>query len=192
MCIRDRNVYEQGERFFDPERGGFFRVSESDRDILPFIEKPLIDASEPSGNSLAALVALRLSDLTEKPHYRAQASSTLKAIGALLSTQPEASPKALSALCHWLEGRGVIVITQLQSGTEKLLHPLTRTSWGSFKPYAIRLTIHEVSDELRALVPSMEVLESKVSKPVVHICSSGGCSSPIHTSALFKDALARL
>ena len=186
------SIYEAAERFFDQERGGFFRCPPERRAQLPFEEKPLIDGAEPSGNALAALAALRLHQLTDKPHYRAQADSTLKAIGSLLKEQPTASPKALTALAHWFGGRGQLVITHLANEDKALHSPLNAAGWQLFQPYTTRLALHHIDDRLKSLLPSLATRAAQTNEAYTMICSARGCTPPITNSSTLRSALSQL
>jgi uncharacterized protein YyaL (SSP411 family) len=186
------SIYESAERFFDPKRGGFYRCSEEHRTDLPYWEKPLIDGAEPSGNAWAALAALRLHHLTDQPHYRAQAQSTLKAIASLMKQQPTACPKALSALNYSYEGRSQVVLIQLPQGESPLLNPLTRAAWLPFHPYSLRLSLRVINQELKNLLPTLKDKESTVDHPISMICSTQGCTPPISTPADLRAILAKL
>ncbi|NQT92017.1 MAG: thioredoxin domain-containing protein, partial [Lentisphaerae bacterium] len=63
---------------FGDEEGGFFMTSER-HDTLVARRKPLVDGSVPSGNSLAAIVLVRLSSLTGRDDLRSSAESILRA-----------------------------------------------------------------------------------------------------------------
>jgi uncharacterized protein len=184
-------IYESAERFFDPERGGFFRCSQ-DQPSLAFQEKPLIDGAEPSGNALAALTALKLHHITDEPHYRAQADSTLRAIGSLMSKQAVACPKALAVLSRWFESRSQILLIHLPIGESNLTHPLTRTGWQSFQPFTVRLTLRQIDQAIQSHVPALKGKVIETDEAYAVICSSRGCSAPIHDPNLLRSALTKI
>lgn len=185
-------IYEAAERFFDQERGGFFRCPPERRAGLIYEEKPLIDGVEPSGNALAALAALRLHQLTDLPHYRAQADSTLKAIGSVMGQQPTASPKALSALAAWFNHKSKLVVTQVPRDTETIRHPLSEASWQAFLPYTTRLTLSHIGERLRAQVPALAQLPPEVESARAFICSMSGCTPPVTQVSTLRASLSKL
>ena len=185
-------VYEAAEVFFDQERGGFFRCELERRRSLPYEEKPIIDGAEPSGNALAALVALRLHQLTDIPHYRAQADSTLKAIGSIMSSQPTATPKALCALAHWFGSRGQLVLVHLKRGEDRIKHPLNVASWQLFQPFTIRLTLQYIDTQLKQHIPMINKRPTESESNHALICSARGCTPPISQASALRSALSQL
>lgn len=185
-------IYEAAERFFDQERGGFFRCHPERRKTLPYEEKPLIDGAEPSGNALAALAALKLHQLTDSPHYRAQADSTLKAIGSLMSEQPTASPKALCALASWFGSRGQLVTLHLPAGSNHLKHPLSEAAWQLFLPYSIRLTLTSISEELKKEISALRTVPKTSEEAYALVCSTRGCTPPITDPKMLRSFLSQL
>jgi len=184
------DIYEAGERFFDPERGGFFRCDEARRALLPFEEKPKVDGAEPSGNALAAIVALRLYLITGEHHYRAQANSTLRMLAPLMETQPTACPKALSALALWFEGKGELALVQLPEGTSPLAHELSTSLWSVFSPYLTRLTTRVIDQELRGHVPALAQQKERVTSPTAVICGAdASVSASLSSSHALRSAL---
>ncbi|MBM4290108.1 MAG: thioredoxin domain-containing protein [Deltaproteobacteria bacterium] len=169
-----RAIYAAAEGLFDGERGGFFRCDERARALLFVEERPMIDGGEPSGNALAAEVALSLHQLTGEPSYRAQASATLRALGALMATQPTAAPKGLCALARWLGARGQVVVAQLPDGERPVAHALSQTLWATFSPYVTRLTLSAVSEEARAQVPALKRQPDHAAAPRAAVCEAGG------------------
>ena len=185
-------VYEAAEIFFDQERGGFFRCSRERRLALPYEEKPLIDGAEPSGNALAALASLRLHQLTDIPHYRAQADSTLKAIGPIMSAQPTATPKALCALAQWFGGRGQMVIVHLANQDDRVRHPLSEACSMLFLPFTVRLVLKQINEGLSTHIPILANKPAETQSAQALICSSRGCTPPITQAAALRSTLSQL
>ncbi len=185
-------VYEAAEIFFDQERGGFFRCSIERRSLLPYEEKPLIDGAEPSGNALAALASLRLHQLTDIPHYRAQADSTLKAIAPIMSAQPTATPKALCALAQWFGGRGQVVIVHLAQHEDRVRHPLSEACSKLFLPFTVRLVLKQINSGLSTHIPILSNKPAETQNAQALICSSRGCTPPITQAAALRSALSKL
>jgi uncharacterized protein YyaL (SSP411 family) len=169
-----RAIYAAAEGLFDRERGGFFRCGEGARALLFVAERPMIDGGEASGNALAAEVALTLHQLTGEPVYRAQASATLRALGALMSTQPTATPKGLCALARWLSGRGQVALAQLPDGERPIAHALSQTLWSTFSPYVTRLTLSVLHEEVRAQVPALKRQPERATAPRAAVCEASG------------------
>ncbi len=70
-------------KFFDPTGGGFFDTAETtDKQlgVLATRRKPFQDSPTPAGNSVAAIVLLRLNSYTNEKSYRDRAEQTLEII----------------------------------------------------------------------------------------------------------------
>jgi uncharacterized protein len=187
-----QEIYESAERFFDPMRGGFRRLSDDRQGELPFPQKPLIDGAEPSGNAWAALAGLKLAHITDQPHYRAQADSTLRAIGSVMSTQPMACPKALCALAQWFESRNQVILVQLPEGSPPLRHPLAHSAWQAFHPYTLRLCFRHIDESVKSIIPALKSCAERVETPQAFICSTRGCTPPISGPVQLRSALTKL
>ena len=83
--------------FDDPEGGGFFFTA-SDHETLITRQKDLYDNAVPSGNSLAAMVLVRLGKLTGRGEYLSAAEKALQAASALMQQAPRATGQMLLAL----------------------------------------------------------------------------------------------
>jgi len=87
----DLRYYQQAEtiadamiaRFYDSAAGGFFDTAQGSYaaeplGVLAARRKPLQDSPTPAGNSLAAMLLLRLAELSGRPDLRTKAEDTLK------------------------------------------------------------------------------------------------------------------
>lgn len=83
--------------FHDPERGGFFTVSNV-AEPLVVRQKDLMDNATPSANSSAAVALLRLGTLLDRGDYREIAEGTLRLLVRIMEAAPSAAGQALAAL----------------------------------------------------------------------------------------------
>jgi hypothetical protein len=90
------------QRFEDKSHGGFYATEENKRDLVLRI-KDDYDGAEPSGNSLAALLLLRLARITCREDYQSAADRTVAAFAGQLSAAPHALPQMLVAYLRGLE-----------------------------------------------------------------------------------------
>jgi hypothetical protein len=84
-------------RFYDAEHGGFWQ-SGADTPHLLVRAKEDYDGAEPSGNSVAAWVLLRLAAICDRPDWRTAAEATLRLFAQKLHQLPQAVPHLLLAL----------------------------------------------------------------------------------------------
>ena len=96
--------------FGDAGRGGFYQTDGRDSSVL-IRSKDDYDGAEPSGNSMATLLLLRLAALTGQELYRAAGERTLAAFAGRLESQPTALPQMLCALDWALNGPVEITIS---------------------------------------------------------------------------------
>lgn len=95
-------VVQQGiERFGDHAEGGFFSTADSASDLLVRL-KDDYDGAEPSANSVAADVILRLAHLTGDAKLQEEAEKVLLWFGPKLRSQPTAAPQMAVALARYL------------------------------------------------------------------------------------------
>ncbi|HEV8144941.1 MAG TPA: thioredoxin domain-containing protein, partial [Bryobacteraceae bacterium] len=82
------------ELFEDPDNGGFFSTPAGTRDLVMRL-KDDYDGAEPSGNSVMALLLLRLARMTGRDDFRQSAERTLKLFSPRLHDQPSGVPQML-------------------------------------------------------------------------------------------------
>src|SRR5215216_3130907 len=85
------------EEFWDSESGGFFFTGTSHENLI-VRSKDYFDNATPSGNSVAALVLLRLATLTDNDSYRNLGIATLREMADQLRRYPSGFGYALSAV----------------------------------------------------------------------------------------------
>ncbi|MCE5310852.1 MAG: thioredoxin domain-containing protein [Acidobacteriales bacterium] len=90
------------QRFVDGNSGGFYATEENTNDLVLRI-KDDYDGAEPSANSLAALLLLRLARFTCREDYQCAADRTLEAFAGRIEAAPHAMPQMLVAYMRSLE-----------------------------------------------------------------------------------------
>ncbi|MFV1979960.1 MAG: thioredoxin domain-containing protein [Rhodothermia bacterium] len=85
----------QLQLFLDPDFGGFFDAAQNDKHVLR--TKSWTDMAEPSGNSIAALNLLRLTEMTDNDDWRQRGMGTINAFSTQLSGNPSAAPQMMAA-----------------------------------------------------------------------------------------------
>ena len=88
-------------RFEDQQGSGFFSTEEGVSDVLLRI-KDDYDGAEPSGNSVATDVLIRLAHITGDENFRQRATRSLHAFAPKLKAQPTMAPQMMVALARWL------------------------------------------------------------------------------------------
>jgi uncharacterized protein len=98
------------EIFYDSKDNGFFDVSGKDKSIL-IKTKEDYDSAEPTGNSIAIMNLLRLSQFFHNESYSKLAEKSLSAFSAKMEKYPYSMPQMLSCLDYYLSNKKQIVIS---------------------------------------------------------------------------------
>ena len=84
-------------QFYDTTDGGFFMTDGTDPSVI-LRAKDEYDGAEPSGNSIATQLLLRLALLTDRSDFREAAERTLTLFAPRMQSTPHAVPEMLCAL----------------------------------------------------------------------------------------------
>lgn len=162
-------------RFEDREAGGLFST-ESDTPDLLLRMKDDYDGAEPSGNSAATDVLLRLNHLTGNDEFQRRAEKSLRAFVPKLKAQPSIAPQMLVALGRWLAEPEQTVIRC--EGVNPEIQALLAEYRKRFAPYSVVLAItdQEVKD-LQHAAPFLAGLERK-GHATVYECRNFVCALP--------------
>jgi hypothetical protein len=101
-----QSLADQMVRFFwDDERGGFYNTA-SDHEAILLRTKTSYDQAMPSGNSMAALSLLRLSEITGDAEYMDRARRLLNAFLGLMQKNPMGTETMVLAAARFLDRTG--------------------------------------------------------------------------------------
>jgi uncharacterized protein YyaL (SSP411 family) len=160
--------------FEDTSVGGFFSTLDAP-DLLMKL-KDDYDGAEPSGNSIATEVLLRLAHLTGNAVFSEPAVRALRAASARLRSQPATAPQLMSAVGSWLAGPSHVVIRcqDLDAEAESKL----RDVWKEFEPNVTTLVVTDSSaPELAAFATFLKTLERK-GRITTYRCVNFTCELP--------------
>ena len=161
--------------FEDPEQGGFFSTAESAPDLLLRM-KDDYDGAEPSGNSVAIDVLLRLAHLTGDEKFQQQAERGLRWFAPKLKTQPVTAPQALVALDRWLASSEQIVIRVERASAR--IEELARNLRAKFAPHRLVMVLtDESAARLKETAPFFGGLERK-GRATLYRCHNHTCELP--------------
>ncbi len=164
------------ERFWDPERGGFFTTA-SDHERLIARRKDLEDHPIPSGSSAAALGLLRLAALSGEREYERHAEGVLALLGPLAVKHPQAFGHLLQAAdFHLASVREVAIV-----GPDP--EPLLRTVRGQLRPHLV------VAGGASAEVPLLTGREPVQGQATAYVCERFACQAPVTTAAELEALL---
>ena len=168
------------ERFWDDTHGGFFLRSREEPALI-VRAKDVRDSATPSGNSLAALVLLRLGRLTGEERLEALGRRTLDASAAAATQEPFGYPQLLIAWDFALGPTKEIVIAG--DPTAPQTAALTRAVHERFLPRAVTL-LHSPGASgavLEAVAPFVKTQEPLQGQPTAYVCEHFVCRLPVTT-----------
>ncbi len=162
--------------FYDPKGGGFFFAQKGDPTLLTR-SKEFYDGAKPSGNAVALLNLLRLSEFTGRKELREMAETTLEGMTADLKASPTAFPQSLTALEFLLSSPMEIAVAGPPKSEETLA--LIRAVATPFVPNKVVALTWEKAGKMAAPLPFLERKTSLAGKPAVYICRNYTCQRPL-------------
>ncbi|HEU4724592.1 MAG TPA: thioredoxin domain-containing protein [Candidatus Eisenbacteria bacterium] len=182
-----RLVDGMNARFADEREGGYFFTGDDGEPLLARA-KEIYDGASPSGNSIAALVLLKLSRLTGDMSHEARAANLLRAFAGMAGRHPSAHSQLLMAVDFAL-GPSREIVFAADLGDARLLQ-LLGTVRRSFSPNKVVLLRPAAGDggELAALAPFVAAQTARGGAPTAYVCEKFACREPVTD----PEALARL
>jgi hypothetical protein len=178
------------ELFADKEKGGFF-LTGKDGEKLISRTRPSYDGAVPSGNSVAALVLLKLGRLTMDQSFMEQGGRTLEAFSQQLEQSPASSPAMLLAVDFWLGPTQEIVIAgNVDMADTKQMLKLVHSK---FLPNAVIL-LHEQGKKgtvIEQIVPFVKDQVAIDGKATAYLCENYICNQPVNNVENFEKILSK-
>ncbi|MGA7234832.1 MAG: thioredoxin domain-containing protein [Bryobacteraceae bacterium] len=182
LTLQMRDLFE------DPEHGGFFSSPAGDESLVMRV-KDDYDGAEPSGNSVALMNLLRLTQMTNRDEFRQSAARTLAAFEKRLSLAPSALPQMLAA-CEFLlsHPRQIVVAGGRESEDTKAL---LRAIHARFIPNRVALLIdsEETRARLAQSVPEIAAMQSVDGRAAAYVCRDYACQLPVTNAAALAELL---
>lgn len=162
-------------RFEDTEHGGFFSTVQGERDLLLRM-KDDYDGAEPSGNSVATDVLLRLAHITGKDDFQRCAQRSLESFTSKLKAQPTIAPQMLVAVNRWLSEPAQVVVRCAEVDSE--VRAFMTREWASFSPTTTALAISDsAAAQLSEPAPFLAGLTRR-GRLTVYRCRNFTCHLP--------------
>ncbi len=170
------DLCQRGLREFEDEKeGGFFSTAENAPDILMRV-KDDYDGAEPSANSVAADVLLRLAHITGNNHFRERAERALRSFAPKIQAQPTMAPQMLVALGRLLAQPEQVVIrcAELDEEAKQLLYEKR----SGFAPFSTVLPLTDAAVEiLQEAAPFLSALQRQ-GRMTIYECKNFTCELP--------------
>ncbi len=167
---------EMVDRFYDPKGGGFFFAQRGDPTLITR-SKEFYDGAKPSGNAVALLNLLRLSEFTGRKELREMAETTLQEMTEDLKTSPTAFPQSLTALEFLLASPMEIAVAGPPESEET--QALIRAVTAPFVPNKVVGLTWEKEKSVAKTLPFLTGKTKIRGKPAVYICRNYTCRRPL-------------
>jgi uncharacterized protein len=165
--------------FADEERGGFY-VDPDGGDGLVARRKEFDDHPTPSGNSMTALVLLRLARIYGDADLERHAVSVFRLARTYLERAPSAVGHLLCALdLHFSAPREIAVVGESDE--------LRRSALDGFQPNTVFAFAEEPTDRIPLLAGKALV----DGRPAAYVCENFACQRPVTEAAELEAALAQ-
>jgi len=162
-------------RFEDTQAGGFYSTAANDPHLMLRI-KDDYDGAEPSGNSIATSVLVRLAHLIETQNLEERAARSLRAMAGKMMTQPTAAPEMFCALGRWLAAPAHTVIRC--EAIDEHVRELLNLEWKRFQPNVVTIAVPDYSAQaLSGIIPLLHSLDRKGAVTIYH-CENFSCALP--------------
>ncbi|HTR80816.1 MAG TPA: thioredoxin domain-containing protein [Bacteroidota bacterium] len=176
--------------FWDSSEAGFFDFSGEDKTVL-LRTKERYDGAEPSGNSIAAMNLVRLSQMTGDNALKKMAESTLRSFSGALQRSPHTMPQMVAVIQRYLDTPKQIVI----AGNRHLpaVGQFLETIGGYFLPHTIKLSADTAQGQ-EFLAANLQFLSSMVPKEgqaTVYVCENYACDLPVTETGQLRSLLER-
>jgi hypothetical protein len=174
--------------FWDSQRGGFYDTPAGDSSILVRL-KEQHDGAEPSGNAMAAMVLLRLSDMTGNPDWHRKAEEVFALFAGNLEHRPVVMPFMVAALDRSSQKPIQVVIagSRESPGSDRFTREL-------FTKYLPDRTVVYADgggggEEMAGMLPFMKGMGPIGGKATGYVCRDFVCKLPTNDPVLFGKLL---
>lgn len=176
---------EEMVRLFWDEKGSGFFFTGDDGEVLLGRSKDAYDGAIPSGNSIAVLNLLRLSELTGRGNLKGLAEKTMKTFP--LGQSPTAFPVLLCGLDFFLDTPKEIVIAGKPDAQDTRI--LLRGIHNHFIPNKVIALAIPGNGKTLELIPMLEERTLLDGKATVYVCENYTCKLPTTEVSVMKNLL---
>ena len=160
--------------FYDEKEAGFYDTSGKDKSILVKTKEDY-DSAEPTGNSIAILNLLRLSQFTDNKDWFDNAYNSIVLFSGKLTKQPYAMPQMLCALEFALHKPKQIIISGERNSfaVKEMLHEVHKR----YLPGKILIYADPKSES--KVIPFLSSIVTKSDRATAYVCENYACQLPV-------------
>ena len=176
------------EHFWDAGAGGFFYTAD-DSEKLINRPKEYYDGAVPSGNSIAAIVLLKLSRMTGNPLYEDRAQKVILSNAPALDSHPISFSALLSAFDFALgPSREIVIAGDPDASDFKTIQELL---FSRFAPHDVWIHRPAGKDAERIIRLAEFVAKQTplAGKTAVYVCSNHQCQQPVTEAGELRKQL---
>lgn len=173
---------EMIDLFWDDENGGFY-FSGSDNENLLMRQKEDYDGAVPSGNSVAAMVMIRLSRLTGDYQLEEKVQKLFYASAVQLNRYPQGHSFLLQT--YLLTQMGLKEVVVLKGKDDDQMELLLRELQQEFHP-SITYLVSDDLEGLKEIAPFTSDYRQIAQKTTVYVCENYICNKPTDN---FQEAI---
>ena len=176
------------ERFYDDKSGVFYDTPESSENLIVRMRDDY-DGAEPTGNSIAVMNLLRLSQILNKGELREMADKILSYYSGILKKSPHALPQMLAAVDFSLtKPKQIIIAGDVKSDDTKMM---LKTLYEFYIPN--KVVIHADSEnESNYVTKNLEIVKYMTmikGKATAYVCENYACKLPTNDLVVFISLL---
>ncbi len=176
--------------FEDQEKGGFFLTADDGEKLL-IRAKEIYDGAIPSGNSVMALILLRLHKMTGKEKYQIAAEKLFSAFSGFLENSPQGAEVLLQALDFALApAKEIVVVGKPETkSTDRLLREINQR----FLPAKVLLfrSVTDQNEEILKFAPFLKNHKLVDNQAAVYVCENQTCQQPVTDPKKLGDILGK-
>ncbi len=164
--------------FWDADDGGFFYTSARGEQLI-VRNKDYMDNATPAGNSVAALLLLRLALLTDNRNYERQAVTIFRLLRDQMARYPSAFGYALGALDFHLSTPTEIAVIDGGTRSAEETAALLREVWRRYLPNKVAARASEQDERARLVVPLLRERTAIEGRGTAYVCVNHACLPPV-------------
>ena len=176
-------------QFYDAKNGGFFQTDGRDASVIVRAKEDY-DGAEPSGNSMATMLLLRLAQFTDRAKYRDAAEKTLQLFSDHLNKAPSTVPQMACALDFYLsKPKQIVIAGKPDAGDTRVMLSAVRER---YLPNAIVILAdgNDSQKRLTKLLPFLESIKPIDGKATAYVCVNYACQLPTNDPSKLVTLLA--